>query len=279
MLVISPQELADRLGDPQVAIVDCRFALADPARGEREYREAHIPGAYYLNLDRDLSAPVGKHGGRHPLPDPVTFATQLEAMGIDFGQTTVVAYDDSKMAFAARLRWFLGYLGHDRAVILDGGWQGWRSQNYPVTDGIPPTKSGNFSPQIRRDRIVDLETVKVRKDLPQTLLIDSRDRDRYLGKREPIDPIAGHIPGAVNLPWQNVCTAEGHLRHQNEQEQRWASLPPADELILYCGSGVTACVNLLSLEMMGIHSAKLYVGGWSDWCSYQIDEPRTIIAE
>jgi thiosulfate/3-mercaptopyruvate sulfurtransferase len=272
MQVISAQWLADRLEDSQIAIVDCRFSLADPAQGEREYREAHIPGAYYLNLDRDLSAPVGKHGGRHPLPDPATFAAKLEAMGIDFDRTTVVAYDDSKMAFAARLCWFLGYLGHDRAVILDGGWRGWVRQNYPVTAEIPPIKSGNFSPQIQSDRIVDIETVKARKDLPQTLLIDSRDRDRYLGEREPIDPIAGHIPGAVNLPWPDVCNAEGYIQPQDEQQQRWENLPTADELILYCGSGVTACVNLLSLEMTGTHRAKLYVGGWSDWCSYQVQE-------
>lgn len=272
MPVVSAQWLVDRLEDRQIAIVDCRFSLADPARGEREYREAHIPGAYYLNLDRDLSAPVGRHGGRHPLPDPKTFSRKLEAMGIDFDRTTVVAYDDSKMAFAGRLRWFLGYLGHDRALVLDGGWHGWRSRNYPVTEAIPPAKSGSFSPQIRGERIVDIETVKARKDLPQTLLIDSRDRDRYLGEREPIDPIAGHIPNAVNFPWQEACNSEGYVKPQNEQKRRWENLPATDELILYCGSGVTACVNLLSLEMAGIDSAKLYVGGWSDWCSYQVNK-------
>ncbi|MBP0021409.1 MAG: sulfurtransferase [Cyanobacteria bacterium SBLK] len=272
MQVVSAQWLADRLEDPQIAIVDCRFSLADPARGEREYRESHIPGAYYLNLDRDLSAPIGPHGGRHPLPDPATFARKLEAMGIEFDRTTVVAYDDSKMAFAARLRWLLGYLGHDRASILDGGWSGWRSLDYPATETLPPAKSGSFSPQIREERIVNIETVKARKDLPQTLLIDSRDRDRYLGRREPIDPIAGHIPGAVNFPWQEVCNREGYIKPQDEQERRWQNLPATDELMLYCGSGVTACVNLLSLEMAGIDSAKLYAGGWSDWCSYSIRE-------
>ena len=229
-------------------------------------------------MDRDLSASVGEHGGRHPLPDPATFAAKLEAMGINFRQTTVVAYDDSKMAFAARLRWFLGYLGHDRAVILDGGWRGWISHNYPVTEIIPPTRSGDFAPQIQPERIVDIATVKARKDLPQTLLIDSRDRDRYLGEREPIDPIAGHIPGALNLPWQEVCNEEGYLQSLGEQERRWQKLPDADELILYCGSGVTACVNLLALEIMGIASAKLYVGGWSDWCSHRIRE-RSITNE
>ncbi|MEM9539203.1 MAG: sulfurtransferase [Cyanobacteria bacterium P01_E01_bin.42] len=272
MQVVSAQWLADRLEDPQIAIVDCRFSLADPARGEREYREAHIPGAYYLNLDRDLSAPVGQHGGRHPLPDPAVFARKLEAMGVDFDRVTVVAYDDSKMAFAARLRWFLGYLGHDLALILDGGWQGWLSGGYPVTEAVSPAKSASFSPQIREGRIVDIETVRGRKDLPQTHLIDSRDRDRYLGEREPIDPIAGHIPGAVNFPWQEVCNAEGYVKSPEEQARRWEQLPATDELILYCGSGVTACVNLLSLEMAGIDAAKLYVGGWSDWCSYQVGE-------
>lgn len=269
MQIVSAQWLADRLEDPQIAIVDCRFALADPTQGEREYQKAHIPGAYYLNLDRDLSAPVGQHGGRHPLPDPDTFARKLEAMGINFGRTMVIAYDDSKMAFAARLRWFLGYLGHDRVAILNGGWRGWNAKTYPVTEAIPPIKSGNFSPQIQSDRIVDIETVKARKDLPQTLLIDSRDRDRFLGKREPIDPIAGHIPGAVNFPWQEACNAEGYVKPPNEQQQRWENISDTDDIILYCGSGVTACVNLLSLEMLGIDSAKLYVGGWSDWCSYQ----------
>ncbi|HEY9819985.1 MAG TPA: sulfurtransferase [Candidatus Sericytochromatia bacterium] len=267
--IVSAQYLSEHLDDPQVAIADCRFALTEPELGHQQYQTSHIPGAHYLDLNTDLSAPVGRHGGRHPLPDPTELAKKLGAIGINFQETLVVAYDDSRFAFASRLWWLLRYLGHDKVALLDGGWKAWQSAGYPVTDALPTPKPGTFVPQLHSDWVVDIDTLKVRKDLPDVVLIDSRESDRYLGKREPIDPIAGHIPGAVNYPWQEVTNDQGYLQAMPNQQQRWVDIKQnTEEILVYCGSGVTACVNLLSLELAGIRSGKLYAGGWSDWCSY-----------
>lgn len=268
--IVSPQWLMDNLDSPQVIVVDCRFQLADPQWGYGQYCEGHIPGAYYLDLDRDLSSPVGKHGGRHPLPNPGQLAAKLASIGIVSGETLVVAYDNSRFAFASRLWWLLRYLGHDLVALLDGGWNGWQKQGYPMSKDFPSPKQGRFIPQLQEEQIVDIEQVKARKDLSGVILIDSREGDRYRGKREPIDPIAGHIPGAVNLPWQQVSDDKGQLKPIPEQQKLWESYQQAEEIIVYCGSGVTACVNLLSLELAGMKNSKLYPGGWSDWCSYLI---------
>ncbi|MBD0346362.1 MAG: sulfurtransferase [Coleofasciculus sp. Co-bin14] len=266
--VSSAQYLSEHLDDAHVVIVDCRFSLAEPELGYQQYQISHIPGAHYLDLNKDLSAPVGRHGGRHPLPDPNELARKLAAIGVNFQETQVVAYDDSRLAFASRLWWLLRYLGHDKIALLNGGWTAWHSQGYPVTDALPTNQPGTFLPQLRSEWVVDIETVKARKNLADVLLVDSRESDRYLGKNEPIDPIAGHIPGAVNYPWQGVTNAQGYLCSTLEQQQRWRDIEQGAEVIVYCGSGVTACVNLLSLELAGIHTSKLYAGSWSDWCSY-----------
>ncbi len=266
-LFVSVEWLYEHLDDPQVAIADCRFSLADPELGQQQYLLHHIPKAYYLDLNRDLSSPVEQHGGRHPLPNPAYLANKLSAMGVN-SQTLVVAYDDSHFAFAARLWWLLRYLGHDRVVVLNGGFKGWSRANYPITSTIPTPQMTTFVPQLQASRLVDITAVKTRKDLPNVALIDSRESDRYRGEREPIDRIAGHIPGAVNYPWQEISDAQGYLYSNATQGCRWEKLDFADEIIVYCGSGVTACVNLLSLEMAGIHTGKLYAGSWSDWCSY-----------
>ena len=265
-------------------IVDCRFALSDPDLGRKQYETAHIPGANYLDLNRDLSSPVGIHGGRHPLPDDRILGAKLAAMGIN-SETLVVAYDDSRFGFAARLWWLLRYYGHDsprerlrqRVALLDGGYQSWVKAGYPVTDKLPAVAApGNFQPHLRTDWIVDIDKVRAIQNSPAHILIDSREPDRYLGKIEPIDPVAGHIPGAVNYPWQDVSTPEGYAISIAAQQQRWAAISPdleplaqpLIERIVYCGSGVTACVNILSLELAGIAGAKLYPGSWSDWISY-----------
>lgn len=265
-LVVSASWLATRLDDPDVAIIDCRFSLTNAEFGKHQYQESHIPGAYYLDLNRDLSSPVGKHGGRHPLPDPMKLAHRFSEMGIH-SHTLVVAYDDSNFAFAARLWWLLRYLGHENVAILDGGFSGWNAQGYPVTQTQPDVKLGQFIPQINPQLVVDIETVKAKKDRPTVALIDSRDPDRYLGKVEPIDPIAGHIPGAVNYPWKQVSNEAGYVKI-DQLSQHWTGVKDAEEIIVYCGSGVTACVNLWALEIAGIPHGKLYAGSWSDWCSY-----------
>jgi thiosulfate/3-mercaptopyruvate sulfurtransferase len=192
-------------------------------------------------------------------------------LGIIHGKTLVVAYDDSRFAFAARLWWLLRYFGHEQVALLDGGWNAWQSSGYPVTNEVPPSKTGAFVPQLHSDWTVDIEAVKTSKDLPGVVLVDSRDRDRYAGKREPIDPIAGHISGAVNSPWQLVSDHEGYILPVENQQQLWSDYASADRIIVYCGSGVTACVNLFSLKLAGIEQTQLYPGGWSDWCSYLVE--------
>ncbi|MGF1535784.1 MAG: sulfurtransferase [Elainellaceae cyanobacterium] len=267
--LVSASWLCDRLGRPGLAIADCRFSLAEPDDGAEAYERAHIPGAVYFHLDRDLSGPLlsSRRGGRHPLPDPDKFAQTLAAAGIG-NATTVIAYDDSRFAFAARLWWLLRYLGHDRVAILNGGFQGWCADGCPVEAHTPTPESQTFIPHIQARWVVDKAGVEAHQTAEATVLVDSRSGDRYRGEREPIDPIAGHIPGAVNRFWQEVTDERGYGRSPEVQWQRWQDLKHAEEIVVYCGSGVTACVNLLSLELAGLGPGKLYGGSWSDWCSY-----------
>lgn len=268
-LFVSPEWLEQYRSNTEIVIVDCRFSLSDPNWGIHQYRVGHIPGAYYLDLNQDLSGPVAAHGGRHPLPDPQQLAVKLFQMGIT-DATLVVVYDDSRLAFAARLWWLLSWLGHKRVAVLNGGFSAYVEAGYPVSTAEPLERTGNFMPKIQSEGVVDIAAVKARKDLPGVVLVDSREGDRYRGEREPIDPIAGHIPGAVNYPWQEVTDEHGYLLSAQDLTVRWANISQASEIIVYCGSGVTACVNLLSLRAARINTGKLYAGSWSDWCSYLV---------
>ncbi len=267
--LVTADWLAQHLDDPRAVVVDCRFALADPAQGPQQYAAGHIPAAWYLDLNQDLSSPVQVHGGRHPLPNLDTFSKRLTAMGVQSNgpePTLVVAYDDSRFAFASRLWWLLRYLGHDNVAVLNGGWSGWVQGGYPTSIETSAPRPGNFVPVPRQNWIVDIETV--RQCQPGTVLVDSRSPERYRGEVEPIDPVAGSIPGAVNYFWQEVSDEQGQMKPPAELAQHWAELDEAKEVIVYCGSGVTACVNLLAQSVAGRPMAKLYPGGWSDWCSY-----------
>lgn len=268
--VVSPKWLHEHLENVQVVIVDCRFALSAPQQGQEQYQAGHIPGAYYLDLNEDLSSPVQNHGGRHPLPDIHQFTTKLSQMGIT-PDTLVVAYDDSRQAFASRLWWLLRYLGHTSVAVLDGGFAAYQT-HYPVTTDMPAVRSGEFQETTIPEQIVDIQAVKTYKDQPDVVVVDSRAYERYIGNHEPIDPVAGHIPGAVNYPWQAVTNEQGFLLTPSGLQAHYADLNRADEVIVYCGSGVTACVNLLALEIAGIKGGKLYAGSWSDWCSYALDD-------
>ena len=269
-LVISPEQL-DQLDHKAIVYIDCRFSLSDPQLGQQQYLTGHIPGAYYLDLNQDLSGSVLPHGGRHPLPDWAILAAKLNRMGIT-AETLVVAYDDSRFAFAARLWWLLNWMGHDQVVVLDGGFTAYKALNLTITADSSPEQSGAFVPQIRQDWIVNLQEVQLRQQNPAAAIIDSREDERYRGKREPIDPVAGHIPGALNYPWQNVTDEAGQLRSAEELKAYWSDLAAAQEIVVYCGSGVTACVNLLALAVAQIPTGRLYPGSWSDWCSYPLDE-------
>ena len=265
---VDSEWLQAQLDNPQIVIVDCRFQLANPNWGKQQYQTSHIQGAYYLDLNRDLSSEVKIHGGRHPLPNLDLLAQKLINIGIIQHETLVVAYDDCRFAFAARLWWLLRYLGHDQVVLLDGGWNDWLKKGYPTSNAMSQASLGSFIPQPNFDWLVDIDRVKSLQHQDDIAIIDSRDRDRYLGLREPIDPIAGSIESAKNSPWKQVTNESGHLQPEATQQQLWQDYQQAEEIIVYCGSGVTACVNLFSLSLAGIKNTKLYAGGWSDWCSY-----------
>ena len=287
--IVSAEWLKEHLEDADLILIDCCFSLQEPHRGRKQYEEQHIPGAYYFDLNADLSSTPQKHGGRHPLPNISELAAKLSAIGVQSDNPSlIVAYDNSRFAFASRFWWLMRFLGHEGVVLLDGGFDAWKEKGYAVTSALPIASSGNFVPNPNYDWIVDIEAVKTaigngspssaslavknRKDLPGVVLIDSRVRERYLGEIEPIDPIAGHIPGAINYPWQEVTDGNGYIQPFEYQQNRWKNLEKAEEVIVYCGSGVTACVNLLSLAIAGIKTTKLYAGSWSDWCSYQNDD-------
>ena len=271
--LVSPDWLLSHKDDPHLVVVDCRFALANPDQGRQQYEQGHIPGAVHFDLNRDLSSPVQSHGGRHPLPHMDEFVAKLEATGISSGNgtpaTRVVAYDDSRFAFASRLWWLLKYLNHDAVAVLDGGFQAWQRAGYSITKAVPQPLAGQFRPAPRADWVVTHEEVRQRKDQKGVVLIDSRAPERFRGEVEPIDPVAGSIPGAVNYFWQDVTDRSGAMRPAAELAQHWSGLEQAEEVMVYCGSGVTACVNLLSQTLAGQPMGKLYVGGWSDWCSYE----------
>lgn len=264
-LLISAAELAGQL--QQTIVVDCRFQLGHAGGGEENFQQGHIPGAHYLHLERDLSAPVSEHGGRHPLPQPGQFMALLASLGISL-DTPVVAYDDSGFAFASRFWWMARALGYQQVRVLDGGWAAWLEEGGDSSTGAAQTQPVAPPPtQADYRNWVDIDGL--RQALADgSLLVDSREERRYLGLEEPIDPVAGHIPGALNFPWQGVTDEAGYALSRPQQVQRWQLLEAGQKLVIYCGSGVTACVNILSLALAGREDAILYPGSWSDWCSY-----------
>ena len=247
-------------------IIDCRFVLGKPGAGYEQYLAGHIPGAHYLHLEDDLSGPGARHGGRHPLPDPGTLAARLAGLGIGL-ETPVVAYDDSRFAFAARFWWLLRALGYRPPSLLNGGYQAWVAAGGAVATEVPLPRPCS------QPAVGDYAGCCDIGELPQlqaagAVLLDSREPRRYAGLEEPIDPVAGHIPGALNVPWQRVSDERGRLRDPAALTEHFAAVAEGSPRIVYCGSGVTACVNLYALAQLGDNDALLYPGSWSDWCSY-----------
>ncbi|UHA75270.1 sulfurtransferase [Paenibacillus sp. 481] len=259
-------------------LADCRFWLGEPARGQQAFEEGHIEGAVYFDLDRDLSSSRAEHGGRHPLPQPEALAVTLGERGIG-RDTTVIAYDDQGGAMASRLWWLLQYMGHDGEVyIMDGGFSEWAQLGYPVTaeQTVVQVRVRRYEPQIREELVVHMDEVRESLGREGVVLIDSREKPRYLGEMEPIDPVAGHIPGAKNEFWRNGFDDSGRWFAPEAQAERWRAVldgtglkSEGQDIIVYCGSGVTACPNVLALWQAGYTDAKLYAGSWSDWVSYK----------
>jgi len=265
--LIATETLATHIDDASFAIVDCRFRLDDPGWGEREYEAAHIPGAVYAHLDRDLSSTPTGTNGRHPLPDPSELRRRLGTFGIAPG-VQVVAYDQDTGAFASRLWWLLRWVGHRAVAVLDGGLAKWTAEGRPTRGGIERRKQADFTGERNRDMMVDAATVAQVTKRRDWRLLDARAPERYRGEVEPIDKKAGHIPTAVNHPFQTNLTAGGTFRSPSELRAQFeaslGSVPPP-QIIAYCGSGVTACHNLLAMEHAGLHGAKQYPGSWSEW--------------
>lgn len=267
--LLSAAELAARLDQPDLRILDCRFALEDPAYGALHYEQEHIPGARYADLERDLSGPVQKGvTGRHPLPDPARLVERLRAWGID-DDSQVVLYDDGPGAFAARAWWLLAWLGkRDGVFLLDGGLKAWRAADLPLSAERPAVVPGHFGGQPDPSLLVDAEALRRRLDDPQLTLIDARALPRFRGEVEPLDPVAGHIPGARCAAFTDNLGADGRFLPREQLRRRFAGLlddRPAERLVAYCGSGVTACHNLFALSLAGYPLAPLYAGSWSEW--------------
>lgn len=265
--IIDPATLSSQLDRADLVVFDCRFDLANTSWGEAEFGAAHIPGAQYLHLDRDLSAPITPTSGRHPLPDPDEFARRLGALGVDAG-CRVVAYDQGNGAHAARLWWLARWIGLTHVAVLDGGIAAWRAAGLPLTSAMHVPRPRELAARVDHRMLVDTATVDVLRRQPGTLLIDARGADRFAGRNESIDPVAGHIPGARNHPFLGNLGADGRFLEPAALRRRWSvmlgSLPP-DAAIAMCGSGVTACHNLLALEHAGLTGARLYPGSWSEW--------------
>lgn len=265
--LISCEELAGHLGDPDWRIFDCRHQLSDPAYGEKAYAEGHLPGAVFMHLDRDLSGPMNGKNGRHPLPDPEILATKLSAAGVG-RDTQVVVYDDDGGMYAVRLWWLLRWMGHDSVAVLDGSVREWVAQGRPLTTQIPEVAPADFEPRLR-DWVVSADEVERNLGTNEFCLIDARGPDRFRGENETMDPVGGHIPGARNRFFRDNLEA-GSFRPAAELRQQFlgvlAGVEPA-QVVMYCGSGVTACHNLLAMELAGLPGARLYAGSWSEWCS------------
>jgi thiosulfate/3-mercaptopyruvate sulfurtransferase len=266
--LISTQDLATHL-DGTWAIVDCRHDLQNDGWGIDEYRRAHIPGAAYASLSRDLAAPASGAGGRHPLPEPRTLDATFSRLGISNGRQ-VVAYDQETGMFASRLWWLLRYMGHEAAAVLDGGWTKWLREGRPTRGGEEAIARGMFTGQPREEMRLTVEDVAAKVAGGSALLVDARSPDRFEGRDEPIDRVPGHIPGAVNHYYKQNMTPAGEMLPSDRLREQFAGVlgdRPPDQAIMYCGSGVSACQNLLALEHAGITGVRLYVGSWSEWSS------------
>jgi len=266
--LIPTEALARHIDDPAFVVVDCRHDLADAEAGERAYRAAHLPGAVFMHLDRELSGRKTGRNGRHPLPDVAALAATFGRAGID-ATHQVVAYDQGSGGWAARLWWLLHWLGHERAAVLDGGLDRWRAEGRPVTDAIPSPQPAVFVPK-SPGPTASADEILSHLDDGGVLVIDARTPERYRGEVEPIDPVAGHIPGARNRPYSENLSGEGVFKSPEALRREFVELmngmPPA-AVVHQCGSGVNACHNALAMAIARLPGSRLYPGSWSEWVS------------
>lgn len=265
--LVSTEKLAAHLDDPTWCIVDCRFSLADAGAGEQAYRQGHIPGARYAHMDRDLSGPVTESSGRHPLPDPADLMRTFGRWGIG-SETQVVVYDDASGAYAARLWWLLRWVGHAAVAVLDGGWQDWLRGQYPVTTAVPTDSDLAFQAGEALEYWLTTDSVRAGLDNGEVIVVDARAPERFRGEEEPIDPVAGHVPGAINRPYALNLFDNGRFRPSSELRRAFEEVvgdQSPTQVVHMCGSGVTACHNVLAMEIAGLNGSSLYAGSWSEW--------------
>lgn len=268
--LISAEALKSRLDTAELRVFDARHDLQQPAAGRTAFAEGHIPGANFLHLDEDLSAPKTGRNGRHPLPDPDAFAAKLAALGVN-NSTQVIVYDAQGGMFAARLWWMLRWLGHEAVAVLDGGWQAWLAAQGAVETTVPAAHdAGNFSRRASLMKHTTADDVLANLTRQTRLVVDARAPDRFRGENETLDPVGGRIPGARNRFFKDNLAEDGRFKPAEQLRDAWSSVLEGfspEDVIAQCGSGVTACHNLLALEVAGLGGAALYAGSWSEWCS------------
>jgi thiosulfate/3-mercaptopyruvate sulfurtransferase len=275
--LVDTETLSRHLDDPRWVVVDCRFVLTDPEAGRRAYATGHIPGARYAHLNEDLSSPVTPVSGRHPLPSPNTLAEKLGRWGID-KHSQIVVYDDSFGAMAARLWWLLRWLGHEAVALLDLGYPKWVREKRPIATDLPKIQPTPFHPTINHAMCVDADYVMQMTRAKEGFLIDARAEERFRGEVELLDKVAGHIPGAVNMPYEDNLDFTGEFMSDEALREHYQSVlgqVPPDKVVHMCGSGVTACHSVLAMEHAGLSGAKLYAGSWSEW----ITDPNRPVAK
>lgn len=266
--LISPRELVQHLGEADWRIFDCRHDLTNPDFGHAAYLRGHLPGAQFLHIDEDLSGPMSGTNGRHPLPRPEELAARLGRLGVA-NDMQIVAYDDAGGMFAARLWWLMRWLGHYRVAVLDGGLVGWCEAGQALTSAVPafPTTTYEFS---LKPASVDAAFVQDHLRDDRVTLIDARSPDRFRGENETLDPVGGHIPGARNRFFRDNLTARGNFKQASVLREEFGRLLEGQDprrVVHQCGSGVTACHNLLAMELAGLSGSRLYPGSWSEWCA------------
>ena len=263
----SQEWLINHVNDSNVKVVDCRFTLGKPELGKEAYAASHIPGAVHFDLEEDLSSLPMEHGGRHPLPDLQKLKEKLELSGID-SSTTIISYDNGEGSYAARFWWLLTYMGLKNVYILDGGFSKWVKAGNRVNQVIPTFNKTKFEIDIQENMLATYEEVKDNLGSQSAILIDSRANSRFVGLEEPIDKRPGHIPGAINIVWEESLE-NGYWKPLEKQKDRFTRIDAKKPIIVYCGSGVTATPNILALKAAGYENVKLYAGSYSDWVSYQ----------
>ncbi len=267
--LIDPATLAAHLEDSDWAVIDCRYDLADEAKGAQQYRQGHIPGARYAHLGHDLAGTKTGTNGRHPLAAPEEICARLSALGIARG-TQVVAYDADTSMYAVRLWWMLRWLGHDAVAVLDGGLARWSAEGYPVRADEETWAPAVFEGTPREGWRLTADDVLARIDDPSLVLVDARSPERYRGENETIDPIGGHIPGARNRYYLDNLAPDRTFKPPDVLRAEWTAALEGrnpEDAVMYCGSGVTACHNLLALEHAGLGGARIFPGSWSEWCA------------